>query len=208
MPDGATTLISLRPLTLDDIDTIADLYIDFDDVALFDRNLPIPVGLEAVKESWKSATEYADPPRSFWFIAEDADKVPVGVCGLNAINYIHGDAILPVFIADTMRGKGLALAATIALIDLAFDRLRLHRVTTLYREDHSATMKILEKIGFQEEGRFREAWFADGIHRDVVQVSLLKSDWLSTRNAIKEMQAKDGDISINLRRQTISALKR
>jgi len=200
MASDTNTVFSLKPMGMADVDRIADWFVDFEDVALFERNLPVPVSPEYVRETWKTALEYADPPRALWFIAEDANNEPAGVCGMQSINYIHGDAVMPVFIGTKMRRQGLAVAIAISVIDLAFFKMRLHRVTTFFREDNAATRAVTTKLGFVEEGRLREASYSDGVHKDLIQVGLLKSDWLSVRKSITDSLEKSGRIAINMRR--------
>ncbi len=188
----------------DDVPTVADWFWNFRDIAAFDRNLPVPVNLEAVRESWRSALEYADPPRALWYVAEDGAGTALGIGGLQAINYVHGDAVLPLFIAEPARGKGLALAISVVLADLAFDTLRLNRLTTFYRDDNDATKRIVERMGFAQEGRLRQAWYGDGVHHDLIQVGMLHNEWLDGRAALKaelETSSKTpGVLSINLER--------
>lgn len=199
---GANTkaVFTLRPMGLEDLDRIADWFDDFDDVALFDRNLPIPASPEYLKETWKSALEYSDPPRSIWFMAETDEGKPAGVCGLQSINYIHGDAIVPIFVSFQMRQQGLAQAMSVLVIDMAFEKLRLHRLTTFFREDNLATPAITKKLGFVEEGCMRQAWYSDGRHKDVIQVGLLKETWLEQRESICAELEKSGKIAIHSRR--------
>jgi RimJ/RimL family protein N-acetyltransferase len=173
-----------------DIDRIAEWFWCFDDVAQFERRIPVPIGSEAIRESWKAALSYAEMPSAFWYIAEDAAETPVGIAGLQSVNYIHGDAIVPAFVAKNFRKRGLATAMTIALLDVAFDKLGLHRLTTFYRDDNIATKTALEAIGFKEEGRLREAWFADGGRKDVVYVGILGSEWVTRRQTIMENVSK------------------
>ena len=188
----------MRPMGMEDIPTIARWFGNFDDIALFDRNLPVPIGPEAVRESWKPALEYSDPPRSLWFVAEDADGKPSGVGGLQSINYIHGDAVLPMFVDRPARTNGLATGMTITLLDLAFGQLRLHRVSTFFRADHDATANVIGKVGFREEGRIRQGWFAEGRHYDVVQVGLLRSEWLEGCADLRAELTADSGIELRL----------
>lgn len=199
MSADTNQVFSLRPMGMDDVDRIAHWFVDFEDVALFERNLPVPVSPEYVRETWKTALEFADPPRALWFIAEDEDREPAGVCGLQSINYIHGDAVVPIFVGAKMRGQGLALAISISVIDLAFNKLRLHRLTTFFREDNKATRAITSKVGFMEEGRLRQASYSNGVHKDMIQVGLLKSDWLKLRGSLTEVLENPDSISINMR---------
>lgn len=202
METNSDNAFTLRPMGLSDVDRIADWFDDFDDVALFDRNLPIPASPEYLKETWKSALEYSDPPRSIWFIAETDAGVPAGVCGLQSINYIHGDAIVPIFVSYPMRQLGLAQSMSFLVIDMAFEKLRLHRLTTFFREDNLATPAITRKLGFVEEGCMRQAWYSDGRHKDVIQVGLLKETWLEHRESLRSALENSGKIAINTRRSS------
>ena len=189
---------TMRPMGNDDIETMTRWFSDFEDIALFDRSLPVPIGKEAVQESWKSALEFTDPPRSFWFIAEDSKGEAAGLGGLQAISYIHGDAILPMFVARHARDCGLATSIATALLDLAFGQLRLHRVTTYYRDDHSASANVTAKMGFREEGRVREGWFSEGKYCDVIQVGILDHEWQALSEGLKKDLAARSKITMRL----------
>ena len=179
---------SMRPMSHADLDTITEWSLNFDDTALFERNLPVPVGPDHIRESWKLVLAAQDPPKNLWFVAEDSKKNPVGICGLESINYIHGDAVIPVFVEHKSRSKGIAVRMAVSVINLAFDTLRLHRLTTHYRADHPISPFLTSKAGFVEEGRVRGAWFSNGIHKDVVYLGLLKADWYALRdNLHKEL---------------------
>ncbi len=178
--------IKFRPLGQEDIPQIAEWFADFGDVALFEQSLPVPVNAEFCEESWKKILAPHEPPSAVWYIAETHEGEAIGMCGLQKINYVHGDAVIPLFVNKEFRGKGLASAMMITLLDMAFDTLRLHRVSTMFREDNIATNTIIKRHGFVEEGRIREGWFADGKHRDTVLVGLLKPEWDKIRPEVAE----------------------
>ncbi len=188
--DGQYTM---RPMGIDDLPVMTRWFSDYEDIALFDRNLPVPICKDAVLESWKAALDLKDPPRALWYLVENSSGEPVGLGGLQTINYIHGDAILPMFVARKARTNGLASAITALLLDLAFDQLRLNRVSTYFRDDHPRSASITQKIGFKEEGRVRQGWFRDGSYCDVINVGILASEWRASRDRLKqEMAAKSG----------------
>lgn len=184
MTSTDTDHFSFRPMELDDVSKIADWFLDIKDMAFFDRTLPIPLNADAMRESWKESLEYAVPPSAYWIVADDPEGQPAGVSGFIAINYIHGDAILPAFVGTKYRDLGLGTAMAAYAIDLAFNHFRLHRLTTFYRADNEAANLPLQKLGFTEEGRFRESWFANGRRNDAVIVGLLASEWSARKSAI------------------------
>lgn len=164
-------------MSLDDIPQIAEWLWDFEDAAMFDRSLPLPVSVDGLRESWRRSLEHTAPPVSCWFLAEAQNGTPLGICGLEKISYIQGDGVLPFFVANHFRGRGLAKTMSISMLDLAFDRLGLHRLTTYYRADNAASAKVLARLGFTTEGICREGWLSDGIRKDIVIAGILASDW-------------------------------
>lgn len=175
---------TMRPMTLDDIDTVAGWLQDVDDLSLFDRSLAVPPSQDAVRESWKADLAVAKFPTAYWFVMEDSECAPVAIGGLQSVNYVHGDAVLPILVSKSVRGKGLGLRVAMVLLDLAFDRLRLRRVTTFFRSDNARTERLTRRAGFQQEGRMREAWFADGRFLDCVVVGLLQDEWHARRRTL------------------------
>jgi len=177
---------TVRPMGLDDLDTVSDWLQHVDDFSLFDRTLTLPPSKEAIRESWKGDLAGARFPVAYWFVVEGPDHAAMGIGGLQSVNYIHGDAVLPVLIARSARGRGLGLRIAAVLLDVAFDRLRLRRVTTFYRADNKRTQEIVTRLGFQEEGRLRQAWMVDGRYLDCVVVGILREEWQASRGTLSE----------------------
>lgn len=181
-------VLSVRPMTTGDIDAVADWFDSIDDVSFFDRSAVVPMPLEAVRESWKGDLDpAATPPKALWYIAEDQSGRPAAIGGLRSINYINGDAVLPAFVGRHMRGRGVGIRLVAMLLDAAFTRLRLVRVTTYYREDNVISAGITRRAGFREEGRMRKALLANGRHHDMLVMGLLGEEWAVRR---EELQAE------------------
>jgi RimJ/RimL family protein N-acetyltransferase len=176
----------VRPMDQGDLDTVSDWLQHVDDFSLFDRTLTLPPSKEAIRESWKSDLAAARFPAAYWFVLEGPDRTAVGIGGLQAVNYLHGDAVLPVLIARSARGRGLGLRVAAILLDVAFDRLRLRRVTTYFRSDNARTQEIVTRLGFREEGRLRQAWMVDGRYMDCIIVGILREEWQSSRAQLDE----------------------
>lgn len=189
--------LTLRPMCLTDLDALVEWFWNAEDVALFDRQMPVPVNATVLRESWREALEFSDPPRAYWYVACDSAGVPVGFGGLQGINYIHGDGVMPMFVARHMRRKGMAKSISVAMIELAFNTLRLHRLTTFFRSDNEGSRRALEAVGWQVEGCLREAWFADGVRRDVIQVGLLREEWMAQRAEVRAQLGGPGRVRLH-----------
>jgi len=185
-------VLIVRPMTIGDIGAVAGWFESIDDVSFFDRNAIIPASIEVLHESWKADLDPASmPPKAMWCIAEDRSGRPAAIAGLRSINYINGDAVVPAFVARHMRGRGVGIRLLAMLLDAAFTRLRLVRVTTYYREDNAISASVTRKAGFSEEGRLRKALLANGCHRDMVVMGLLQEEWIARRDILNA--ELDGD---------------
>lgn len=93
--------------------------------------------------------------------------------GLNGVNaaklgfLVHGDHWR----------KGYASDAARTVITFGFRELGLHRISAAICPENAASIAVVEKLGFQFEGRLRHHVFTNGAWRDSVLYSLLASEW-------------------------------
>lgn len=171
----------MRPIELSDADIVADWYQQIEDVSIFDRQVPLPINHAEVVTLVKSLVTDQEKEKCRWFITETTQGTAVGMAGLEAINMLHGNAILPVFIAESWRRSGVGIRMACMMIDLAFKQLRLHRIATVYRADNVASDALLSRLGFKREGTSRQSWFAHGQHFDLMNVGVLVDEWKQAR---------------------------
>lgn len=74
-------------------------------------------------------------------------------------------------------GKGYGLEAWSLLIEYAFNRLGLRKIIAGAFADHGASVKVLKKLGFKEEGRLREQALVDGEYRDGIRFGLFRDEF-------------------------------
>jgi RimJ/RimL family protein N-acetyltransferase len=122
-------------------------------------------------------------------ISEDSDTVlllvcvddePVGTVAMvrehpNDQVYRRGE--LAYWIAPEQWGNGYATAGSRLLLDYAFDRLNLNKVVARAFDFNEGSRRVIEKLGFTEEGRLRREAFIDGEYVDVYRYGLLESEW-------------------------------
>jgi len=60
-----------------------------------------------------------------------------------------------------------------AVIAFAFDTLNLHRIEADTDTKNAGSLALLEKLGFEREGLFRERWFVYSKWDDSVMLALL-----------------------------------
>jgi len=108
------------------------------------------------------------------------DERPVGVVLLNREKMgddVYDRGELAYWVAPSEQGNGYATAASSLLVNHAFDRLGLHKLTARAFESNVGSQRVLEKLGFQREGTFRDEVFVDGAWEDYYRYGLLREEW-------------------------------
>ncbi|WP_181686175.1 GNAT family N-acetyltransferase [Halorhabdus salina] len=106
-----------------------------------------------------------------------ADGDPVGTIGLNQLNDVWGIAELGYYIHPDEQGNGYATDATARIVRYSFDARRLEKVYANVLAGNEASRRVLESVGFEQEGTFREHAYAQGERVDVVRYGLLESEF-------------------------------
>ena len=83
------------------------------------------------------------------------------------------------WVAESFAGQGIVPFALAAACDHAFLVLGLHRVEVNIRPENTASLRVVEKLGFREEGLRRHYLHIDGKWRDHRSFALTRED-LST----------------------------
>ncbi|WP_136688762.1 GNAT family N-acetyltransferase [Halorhabdus amylolytica] len=109
----------------------------------------------------------------------DADAVTrVGQVAIPWINRPHDVGMLMYWSAPAEQGNGYVTEATRLLLDHAFGERRLHKVWAMVVEPNDASRAVLEKLGFEQEGHYREETFYEGRYVDARRYAILAEEWL------------------------------
>ena len=65
-----------------------------------------------------------------------------------------------------------------AIINFGFKNINLHSIEANVNPDNSQSIKLLKKIGFQQEAYLKENYYFNGQFIDSMIFSLIKSDYL------------------------------
>jgi RimJ/RimL family protein N-acetyltransferase len=102
----------------------------------------------------------------------------IGTVGLHAIDWIHRRGMTGSFIGPrALRGRGLGTEAKTLLIDHAFADLGMESIWSFVVADNVASLRALEKQGYQRNGIFRHSALVDGQWKDCIYFDLLRSEW-------------------------------
>lgn len=112
-----------------------------------------------------------------WFISFDGQVV--GTVSLKNVSHSMGYGEIGYGISELHHGKGIATAAVRLLVDKVFTESNLRRLVAYVHEENQASRRVLEKLGFQEEGLLREHYVIKGVPVNEVLYALLRREWMA-----------------------------
>lgn len=114
-------------------------------------------------------------------ICSSASSELLGLIYLLHIDWLNRSCEYAIQIGKSeSQGRGIGHKATVEILAHAFNDLNLHRVYLTVLESNHRAISLYNKIGFKEEGRHRKAVFKNGRYLDLVQMSLLRNEFLPT----------------------------
>ncbi len=130
-------------------------------------------------ESWENG--YIHKRCIRWGIVHKELGGLIGSCGMYSIHPWHLHASIGYELARPFWRQGLMAEALGALLIQGFSEMDLHRVDAVVMPENVASIKLLEKLGFLNEGLLRkyENWGSKGF-QDLYMLSLLKDTWLQS----------------------------
>ncbi|MGZ3609543.1 MAG: GNAT family N-acetyltransferase [Ktedonobacteraceae bacterium] len=175
VPQLETKRLVLREMRPEDAEAIFGIFGD-EEVMRY-RDMLAFTHLESARqliEQMRSHCELGE--ETHWGITFKGDDHVVGICGYSwhlgrqfgAIGYD---------LARHYWKQGIMTEAVQSLLRFGFEVRNLHRVEARVRLGNDASMRLLQKLGFQEEGVLREALFLNNQFFDIKIFSLLKREY-------------------------------
>jgi RimJ/RimL family protein N-acetyltransferase len=111
----------------------------------------------------------------------------IGLIGLEHIDLINrlGETGTS-FHNPAYRGKGYGTEAKHLILEYAFHRLYLERITSFVFEPNTRSAAALAKQGYRAAGRLKYDEIKDGRFQDFLLFDLTREDWLSARERWQE----------------------
>ncbi len=122
--------------------------------------------------------QQADQPRTRFQLAitlPDSGEV-IGNCGIRLAAAGSHEAEIGYEIAPDQWGRGYATEAVAAIIRFGLTELGVHRLSAWLVADNVASARVLEKNGFQIEGRLRDKERYKGRYWDVLMYARLAGE--------------------------------
>ena len=102
----------------------------------------------------------------------------IGNISLQRINWVNRSAELAIIIGNKKYwNKGVGTEAYKLMIDYAFERLNLNRISSGQTLRNTGMINVCIKCGMKEEGIARESMFKEGEYLDTVTYSILSKEY-------------------------------
>ncbi|MCA1632950.1 MAG: GNAT family N-acetyltransferase, partial [Acidobacteria bacterium] len=100
-----------------------------------------------------------------------------GNIGYNHIDWTHRTTQLGYWLAASFQGKGIMTRACRAVVDYAFREFKLNRVDIHCGLGNAKSRAIPERLGFKQEGVFRQAEWVRDHFNDLAVYAMLAEEW-------------------------------
>ncbi|MGI9665592.1 MAG: GNAT family N-acetyltransferase [Acidimicrobiia bacterium] len=178
MPRLETKRLVLRRFdTRADIDALFDLFAD-PEVARYTDTGPFSERADAVEVAEWIDQIFAERVGMRWAITIGGKEGSlVGTAGFNHWDAHNSLAEIGYDLARDHWGQGLMTEALEAIVEFGFEAMNLNRIEADVTVGNDASIAVLEKLGFNREGLFRQRAFWKGSYHDLVFLGLLRADW-------------------------------
>src|SRR5665213_120291 len=112
----------------------------------------------------------------FFVFSTDGDTLLGGLTMAQIQRGVSQSATIGYWMGKAYAGKGFMTAAVRSVVTFAFDSLHLNRVDAACLPHNAASIRLLEKVGFQREGYARKYLCIDGRWQDHLLFGLLRDD--------------------------------
>ncbi len=134
--------------------------------------------LAELEERWARQAN-SDDEDAIGFVV-DLDGRVVGQVALIFHGPLQGE--LAWTIHPDVGGRGIATEAARALLDIAFDHYRLHRVKAELDARNDASRRLCERLGMRQEGHRLADFWSKGEWTDTYEYALLASEWAARKH--------------------------
>jgi ribosomal-protein-alanine N-acetyltransferase len=177
LPTLDASRVSLRWISAGDTDAFYAIYSNpevmryWSTPPLADREAAANL-INKIHEDWKRRAILK------WGITLRSNDKLIGSITLFNLDFNHRRTEIGYALGRDHWGKGYMNEALMAVLKYAFEVLDLHRIEADVDPRNAASIKTLERLGFQREGYLRERWQINGEIQDAFYYGLLRREWV------------------------------
>ena len=155
--------------------TLWEAHTSVEDTFVFIRDYAVLRYLEGMAEPY--AITVKPDPHPVGACGVKPTTEPIGACGCFWAAKPHHTMELGYWIAEPFWGKGYVVEACRAVLNFVFPEYTPERMQARVIAGNDASARVLEKLGFRDEGTLRRSLLRRGNFEDVRMFSLLRDEW-------------------------------
>lgn len=175
-PKLETQRLVLRQIDNSDVTSLFEILSD-PKVAEFDYFYPVKSIEEAGKFIKRYTEEIEENEEITWGIVLKESNKLIGTCCLGDFEDGSRRTEIGYDIKQSEWGKGYATEAVKSVIEYGFNKMNLNRIEATITPGNDASVKVLSKLNFTQEGIVRERDLIKGKLEDGIIMSILKREY-------------------------------
>lgn len=112
-----------------------------------------------------------------WGITLKTNPEVIGMCGYNYWSIVDHRGSIGFDLARSAWGQGIMPEALHAVLRFGFEQMQLNRIEADCSLANNNSQRVLQKLGFYQEGHQHEQYFENGAYHDLLLFALLKHDY-------------------------------
>lgn len=176
-----TERLIFRKMVIDDADDILKIYGD-PKVAEYDWFEPFETTEMALKLISHVSKEFEEGEEITWGVVRREDEAFIGYCCLGDFEEDARRSEIGYGLRSDEWNKGYGTEVVKALAKFGFEEMNLNRIEAFITPGNDASIRILKKVGFIQEGIVRERDLIKGKLEDGVILAMIRSDYDKVNN--------------------------
>jgi ribosomal-protein-alanine N-acetyltransferase len=123
----------------------------------------------------------ANGPIFLFAVERLEDGVFIGTIAGFKVNWKNRHITVGISLDRSVWGQGCGTDAMKILVGVIFTEMNLHKVKLNVIANNPRAIRSYEKVGFQVDGHLRDDIFRAGKYFDLIEMSLLRRDWLAAQ---------------------------
>ncbi|MFJ7700664.1 GNAT family N-acetyltransferase [Lysinibacillus fusiformis] len=175
-PKLETERFILRKGTVDDCNDLFELYANENVVKYLPLNLFESVEDAMVEINWYEKI-FKEQIGLRWVIEEAKTKKVIGTCGYLNYEKEHNRIEIGYDLKPAYWGQGIMQKTLGKIIHFAFTSMEINKIEAKVEPENKASIRLLGKLNFCQEGVLRQHEFEKGKYVDLVLFSILRSEY-------------------------------
>lgn len=172
IPKLETNRLLIRCLHMDDAVAMLEILSDEETVRYWGR--PMMTELQQAEAYTRENLCWMDDGHClYWGLEEKASGKMIGTCTLFKLDCSNRRGEIGYMLNRGYWHQGFMSEALESVIAYAFTALNLHRLEADTDPENAASIRVLERFGFEREGLFRERWLVNGVWCDSLMFGLI-----------------------------------